>query len=204
MFSSKTDQWATPQDFFNKLNDEFNFTLDPCADEFNHKCDKYYTKEDDGLSKSWGGETVFCNPPYGREISKWVHKCFIESHRPNTTCVMLIPARTDTKWFHDYIYNFPFTEIRFIKGRLKFGDSKNSAPFPSMVVIFRPHNKRNVESLNVNEMIQFAELEFRKGNLLSIMERAIILSFIYRFIRDKLKVDPTETMGDLLTELETR
>lgn len=137
MFSSKTDQWATPQDFFDKLNEEFHFTLDPCADEFNHKCDKYYTKEDDGLKQSWQNERVFCNPPYGREIGKWVHKCFIESHRPNTTCVMLLPARTDTKWFHNYIYDLPFTEIRFIKGRLKFGDSKNSAPFPNMVVIFR-------------------------------------------------------------------
>ena len=137
MFSSKTDQWATPNDFFDKLNDEFHFTLDPCADEFNHKCEKYYTKEIDGLSKIWFYETVFCNPPYGKEIGEWVKKCYWSAKMDHSTCVMLIPARTDTKWFHDYIYNKPNVEIRFIKGRLKFGDSKNSAPFPSMVVIFR-------------------------------------------------------------------
>lgn len=136
MFSSKTDQWATPQQFFDELNKEFGFTLDPCADEFNHKCDKYFTKEQDGLSQSWANEVVFCNPPYGREIPHWVKKCFDEVHSGGCPCaVMLIPARTDTKYFHQYIYNR--AEIRFIKGRLKFGGSANSAPFPSMVVVFR-------------------------------------------------------------------
>ena len=137
MFSSKTDQWATPQDFFDKLNDEFHFTLDPCADETNHKCEKYFTKEDDGLIQCWRGETVFCNPPYGREIGNWVKRCYMHSVVDCGIAVMLIPARTDTKWFHEYIYNKPNVEIRFIKGRLKFGGSKNSAPFPSMVVVFR-------------------------------------------------------------------
>lgn len=132
MFSSKTDQWSTPQEFFDKLNEEFHFTLDPCADSFNHKCEKYFTKEQNGLIQDWSGEKVFCNPPYGREIGKWVEKCSSENCE---VAVMLIPARTDTRWFHDYIYNK--AEIRFIKGRLKFGDQKNSAPFPSMVVIFR-------------------------------------------------------------------
>lgn len=136
MFSSKTDQWATPQDFFDKLNEEFHFTLDPCADEYNHKCEKYFTKQDDGLLQDWGGQVVFCNPPYGRETQKWVKKCFDEVYSGNCPCaVMLIPARTDTRWFHRYIYNK--AETRFIKGRLKFGDSKNAAPFPSMVVIFK-------------------------------------------------------------------
>lgn len=140
MFSSKTDQWATPQEFFNVLNSEFDFTLDPCANELNHKCNFYFTKEQDGLKADWGGERIFCNPPYGREISNWVKKAY-ETHKSawnykrDTIIVMLIPARTDTKWFHEYIYGK--AEIRFIKGRLKFGDSKNSAPFPSMVVIFR-------------------------------------------------------------------
>lgn len=144
MFSSQTDQWATPQDFFDKLNEEFHFTLDPCADEFNHKCEKYYTEEQDGLSQSWGKETVFCNPPYGREIGKWVEKAYAENLIGGSLVVMLIPARTDTKWFHDYIYNKHNVEIRFLKGRLKFGDSKNSAPFPSMVVIFNSKKKFNV------------------------------------------------------------
>ena len=140
MFSSKTDQWATPQDFFDKLDAEFHFTLDPCADEHNHKCPKYFTKEQDGLKQSWQGETVFCNPPYGSEIKKWVEKSHNESQN-GSTVVMLIPARTDTSYFHDYIYGK--AEIRFIRGRLKFGDSKNSAPFPSMVVIFRECRKQN-------------------------------------------------------------
>ena len=136
MFSSKTDQWATPQDFFDELNKEFEFTLDPCADESNHKCDMYFTKQEDGLTKDWGGHVVFCNPPYGREISLWVKKCFDEVYLGKCQCaVMLLPARTDTKWFHRYIYHK--SEIRFIEGRLKFGDSANSAPFPSMVVVFR-------------------------------------------------------------------
>ena len=134
MFSSKTDLWSTPQDFFNKLNEEFNFSLDPCATHENKKCQKYFTKETDGLSKSWEGEIVFCNPPYGREIKQWVEKGYKESKKNKTKVVMLLPARTDTQWFHNYIYKK--SEIRFIKGRLKFGGSKNSAPFPSMVVIF--------------------------------------------------------------------
>jgi len=135
MFSSETDLWATPQDFFDSLNDEFNFTLDPCANPQNAKCSKFYTLENDGLKQNWGGETVFCNPPYGRAIKDWVKKCYEESLKPNTKVVMLIPARTDTIYFHQYIYN-KAKEIRFIKGRLKFGESKNSAPFPSMVVVF--------------------------------------------------------------------
>lgn len=140
MFSSKTDQWATPQRFFDGLNQEFCFSLDPCDDEFNHKCQKYFTKELDGLQQDWSGETVFCNPPYGREIPLWVKKCYEEVHYGNCLCaVMLIPSRTDTKWFHDYIYKK--AEIRFIKGRLNFGDSTNSAPFPSMVVVFKKESE---------------------------------------------------------------
>lgn len=132
MFSSKTDNWATPQAFFDELNKEFSFNLDPCADDVNHKCERYFTKKQNGLEKMWGGCRVFCNPPYGREIGNWVKKCAEED---TEVCVMLLPARTDTRWFHEYIYNK--AEIRFIRGRLKFGDGKNSAPFPSMVVIFR-------------------------------------------------------------------
>lgn len=130
MFSSKTDLWETPQDFFNKLNEEFHFTLDVCATAENAKCEKYYTKAQDGLRMPWSG-TVWCNPPYGRKIGEWVQK----AAESNCTVVMLLPARTDTRWFHDYIYGK--AEIRFVKGRLKFGGSCNSAPFPSMVVVFR-------------------------------------------------------------------
>lgn len=136
MFSSKKSEWTTPQDFFDKLDREFHFTLDACADDFNHKCEKYYTKEQDGLAQDWGGEVVFCNPPYGnKETGIWTKKCYEEALKPNTTVVLLIPARTDRVSFHEYIYGK--AEIRFVKGRLKFGGCKNSAPFPSMVVVFR-------------------------------------------------------------------
>lgn len=135
MFSSKTDLWETPQEFFDALNDEFGFDIDVCALPENAKCDQYYTPEQDGLSQPWQG-VVWCNPPYGRDIGKWVQKAYEENKKENNFIVMLSPARTDTKWFHDYIYGK--AEIRFVKGRLKFGESKNSAPFPSMVVVFRP------------------------------------------------------------------
>lgn len=134
MFSSKTDLWSTPNDFFDKLNDEFHFTLDPCSTHENAKCYKHFTEEENGLLQDWGNEVVFCNPPYGRQIKYWVKKAYDESQKDNTTVVMLIPARTDTIYFHEYIYHK--AEIRFIKGRLKFGNAKNSAPFPSMVAIF--------------------------------------------------------------------
>lgn len=133
MFSHKSDEWETPRDVFNKLDAEFHFDLDPCATLENKKCDTWYSKDDDGLSKSWGGRRVFCNPPYS-EISKWVEKAFYEGRKDNTTVVLLIPARTDTKYFHNFIYGR--AEIRFWEGRIKFG-GKCSAPFPSLVVIFR-------------------------------------------------------------------
>lgn len=135
-FSSASGNWSTPQDFFDKLNEEFHFTLDPCADGLNHKCEKYYTEEQDGLKQDWSGEIVFCNPPYGRDVPKWVQKCFNEVYAGECKCaVMLLNARTDTRWFHDYIYRR--AEIRFVKGRLKFGGQAQPAPFPSMVVVFR-------------------------------------------------------------------
>jgi len=138
MLSSEDMTWETPQDFFDTLNKEFKFTLDPCATPETAKCKKFYTKEDDGLSKDWSRERVFCNPPYGSEIKHWVKKC----SESTSLVVMLIPARTDTRYFHDYIYQKPNVEIRFIKGRLKFGGKQKGsgpAPFPSMVVIFIPN-----------------------------------------------------------------
>ena len=136
MFSSNTEEWATPQVFFDELNKEFDFTLDPCATIKNAKCKRFFTKEVDGLKQSWKGERVFCNPPYGRQLCKWVEKAYNESLLGGgTLVVMLIPARTDTKYFHEYIYGK--AEIRFIRGRLHFNESKSGAPFPSMVVIMR-------------------------------------------------------------------
>ena len=133
LYSSQTDMWETPQDLFDELDKEFHFNLDVCATSENAKCNRYYTPEQDGLSQPWDG-TCWCNPPYGRDIGQWVRRALFASVG-GATVVMLLPARTDTKWFHDYIYKR--AEIRFVKGRLKFGNSKNSAPFPSMVVVFR-------------------------------------------------------------------
>jgi phage N-6-adenine-methyltransferase len=139
LFSSASDEWATPQKLFDELNAEFEFTLDSCATSENAKCKKFYTINDDGLKQSWDGERVFVNPPYSN-VSEWVRKAETSLHH---ICVMLIPARVDTRWFHSHIWDGTKNrtksgvEIRFIKGRLKFGDAKNSAPFPSMIVIFR-------------------------------------------------------------------
>lgn len=130
MFSSKTDMWETPQDFFDRLNAEFWFTCDVCATKENVKCEHYFTKEQDGLKQEWTG-VCWCNPPYGRMVGKWVQK----AAESKCTVVMLLPARTDTRWFHDLIYKK--AEVRFLRGRLKFGGCKDAAPFPSMVVIFR-------------------------------------------------------------------
>ena len=124
LFSSASDRWATPQDVYSRLNDEFHFDFDPCA----------LDGSDDGrarLFSNWLGKRVFCNPPYGPEINK-----FLQRATEAKVAVFLIPARTDTKWFHDIVLPNA-SEIRFIRGRLKFGESKKSAPFPSMVVIFR-------------------------------------------------------------------
>lgn len=135
LFSSASVEWATPWPLYNQLDEEFHFNLDPCCTHENAKCKDHYTQIEDGLSQDWGGKRVFCNPPYGRELPKWIKKCHDEA-RNGTLVVMLIPARTDTKAFHEFIYHK--AEIRFIKGRIKFGDAKSAAPFPSMIVIYRP------------------------------------------------------------------
>ncbi len=133
-FSSKTDDWATPQAFFDHLKLEFPFSLDPCASPENAKCLKFYTAAENGLKQDWSNDIVFCNPPYGREIGKWMQKAF-ESSRQGATVVCLVPSRTDTHWWHNYAMR---GEVRLLRGRLKFGNAKNSAPFPSAIIIFRP------------------------------------------------------------------
>ncbi len=132
-FSSKTDLWETPQSFFDALNEEFGFTLDVCASAENAKCRRFYTSVDDGLAQSWEG-VCWMNPPYGRTIGKWMKKAFLSAEQ-GAVVVCLVPARTDTAWWHDYAAK---GEVRFIRGRLKFGCHSNSAPFPSAVIIFRP------------------------------------------------------------------
>lgn len=139
LLSSKKMDWCTPQDFFEKLDEEFHFTLDAAASSENAKCEKFFTVQEDSLQQDWGGQVVFCNPPYGRDIGKFVAKGCHEGQKPDTTVVMLIPARTDTSYWHEYI--FGKAEVRFIRGRLRFtdesGTASSPAPFPSAVVIWR-------------------------------------------------------------------
>ena len=139
-FSSATDEWATPPALFDWLQKEFLFDLDVCATPQNAKCDRFFTKADDGLQQDWGRSTSWMNPPYGREISLWMRKAF-ESSQNGATVVCLVPARTDTEWWHRFAVK---GEIRFLRGRLKFGDADTSAPFPSAIVIFRPPVNRIV------------------------------------------------------------
>ncbi len=144
MFSSKDMTWETPIELFNKLNDEFNFTLDVCALKETAKCDKFFTPEIDGLKQDWSNNVCWMNPPYGRQIQLWLEKAYNESLKDSTTVVCLIPSRTDTKYWHNYCMNA--SEIRFIKGRLKFGNSKNSAPFPSAIIIFNGNNDLKIKT----------------------------------------------------------
>ena len=137
-FSNKSNEWTTPKELFDRLDSEFGFTLDPCCTDESAKCDKYYTINDDGLSKDWSNEIVFMNPPYGRGIKHWIEKAYSESLN-GALVVCLIPSRTDTRYWHDYI--FPYAEIRFMKGRIHFG-GKGRAPFPSSIVIFDKNKER--------------------------------------------------------------
>lgn len=133
IFAKQSEEWETPQDLFDSLNTLYGFDLDVAATAENAKCSRYFTKEDDGLVQNWGGSRVWCNPPYGRQIGKWVRKAYEESRKPGTIVAMLLPARTDTAWFHDYAMK---GRVQFLRGRLRFGGSDNNAPFPSIIVIF--------------------------------------------------------------------
>jgi len=134
LYSSAKEEWATPRQFFDMLDAEFHFTLDPCATAENAKVEQFFTRESDGLKQSWSG-SVFMNPPYGRDIRKWMAKAYMESRR-GSVVVCLIPARTDTRYWHEFVMHAD--DIRFVRGRLRFEGGAHSAPFPSVVVIFRP------------------------------------------------------------------
>ena len=131
-FSSATDLWATPQSLFDELNYEFHFTLDVCAIPDNAKCPMFYSPAEDGLSQPWTG-VCWMNPPYGRAIGLWVARAY-RAALTGATVVALLPARTDTTWWHDYVVKAK--DIRFLRGRIRFGEAKYSAPFPSAVVVF--------------------------------------------------------------------
>ena len=140
LYSSRSEEWPTPQKFFDALDQEFGFTLDPCATRGNAKCRNFFTKRDDGLLQDWGRHIVFCNPPYGRDVIRWAGKCY-SSANSGATVVLLAHARTDTRWFHDFVLGK--AELRFVRGRLKFADGKQSAPFPSLIAVYRPLTERD-------------------------------------------------------------
>lgn len=145
MFSSDNMELCTPKSLFSALDHEFHFTLDPCATEKSAKCKKYFTVLEDGLSQSWGGECVFCNPLYGKDLPRWVEKGWREAGKPGTVVVMLIPVRTDTRYWRDFILNGKADEVRFVDTRIKFTDVDgkslpNPAPFPSAIVVFRSYD----------------------------------------------------------------
>lgn len=135
---TQTDVWTTPSWLFDALNKEFGFTLDPCADEMNAQCEHFYTIHDNGLLRDWGTESVFMNPPYS-ECEAWMRKAY-GSAQDGATVVCLVPARTGTKWWHQFAMK---GEVRFLRGRLQFGgDEMGFAPFPSAVIVFRPKEFR--------------------------------------------------------------
>jgi site-specific DNA-methyltransferase (adenine-specific) len=137
LFSSATDEWATPQWLFDALHARFGFTLDVCAAPGNAKLPRYFSLVDDGLAQSWQGERCFCNPPYGKKIGLWVAKARMEAEG-GCLVVGLLPARTDTRWWQDHV--LPHADLHFVPGRLKFGNADNSAPFPSAIAIWAGMN----------------------------------------------------------------
>lgn len=142
MFSSNKQDWETPRWIFDKYNEQFNFTLDAAASKKNHLCEKYYTEKNSAFNYEWSGETVWCNPPYNN-IKRWYAKCYGEAQKDGVTVVMLVPAKTDTKYFHEYVWDTDKhkpkegNEVHFLKGRIRFSNCKDNAPFPSMIVIMR-------------------------------------------------------------------
>lgn len=209
LFSSEKTNWETPQELFDRLNAEFHFTLDAAADDLNHKLPHYYTLETNGLDQDWGGERVFCNPPYGdKDTGVWTQKCWEEAQKPNTLVVLLIPARTDRKSFHDFIYEKPGVEIRFLKGRLKFedkGQAMGTAPFPSMLCIFQnikeetimaTTTKKSEEAeksgidysfMNVYQKLQLARIDFLRAGVKK-SGKNIKLEFMYFELADIVPV----------------
>ena len=134
--SSRTDKWGTPTDVFKRLDEKFHFDVDVCADETNHKCEVYFNEEQDGLKQDWTKyNSVYMNPPYGRHMYAWMEKIYKTSREGGGTCVCCIPCRTDAKWMY---FVMMASEVWLIKGRLHYNDSKDGAPFPSCIVIYRP------------------------------------------------------------------
>ncbi len=141
LYSSDSAEWRTPPDLFARLDEVWHFNLDPASTPENALCARYFTAEENGLTRSWAGYRVWLNPPYGREIGKWVEKARQEGLRGGTVVVCLLPARTDAAWWQRSVLGMWPTDqgaalIRYLPGRLKFSGSKNAAPFPSAIAIF--------------------------------------------------------------------
>jgi len=148
LYSSRSEEWETPQSIFDRLNKVFSFTLDVCATRDNKKCQQFFSKQDDGLKQPWHDHrTIWMNPPYGHVIEQWMEKAYTESCK-GCVVVSLVPARTDTKWWHSWVDGK--AQVTFVKGRLKFGGSKNGAPFPSALVVY---------GLDVNRIVNGAGRE---------------------------------------------
>jgi site-specific DNA-methyltransferase (adenine-specific) len=167
MFENNKDNWETPEYLYEWLNRQYKFTLDPCADDLNHKCEKYFTEKDDGLKQTWWGESVFCNPPYS-QLKKWLEKGHDEHcDGERTTCIYLTAARTDCRVFHETCMKAD--KIIFLKGRVKFVGAQHCAPFPSMIVCFdgsNPDKERNgpiFETANLQE-IKKEYVQFKQKN----------------------------------------
>src|SRR5947209_845383 len=135
LFSSDSEEWATPPSLFEKLDRRYHFTLDPCATPENALCPTYFTKEDDGLQQDWKDHRCFVNPPYGRQMRAWARKCF-EAAQAGALVVLLAHARVDTRWYHEWVEGK--AKVTFLRGRLRFGDAESSAPFPSMLAVYLP------------------------------------------------------------------
>lgn len=145
-YSSAKGDWETPWDIFNPIDANYHFTLDVCASQNNAKCERYFTKETNGLEQSWANEVCWMNPPYGRQIVPWVKKASEEVQR-GAIIVALLPARTDTKWFHDYV--LPFAKVQFLKGRIIFVGASHGAPFPSILAFYgQLHYPYQLQSIN--------------------------------------------------------
>ena len=170
--TSNKDDWETPQELFEDLDYYYNFTLDPCATHENAKCEKYYTLKDNGLCQSWKDETVFMNPPYGRGIKLWIQKAHEEYMFNNATVVCLIPARTDTTYWHEYIFSNGY-DIKFLKGRLKFerdGMPGDPAPFPSAIVIMSGSGNTDLSYNSSRDLVYMTRKDMFKDNPMTPQE----------------------------------
>lgn len=189
-FGSATDMWATPQHVFDEWDGKFGFETDVCAVPENAKCGIFYTPEMDGLKQDWRG-VCWMNPPYGRKIGLWVAKAHESSIKNGATVVCLLPARTDTRWWHDHCQH---GEIFFLRGRLRFGEAKDNAPFPSAVVIFRPAEQQHAERREMQETEQRLRAEIAR--LQALASRAVPDG--WRLV----PVEPTKAMWVAVNKLD--